>query len=599
MAEGLFRHLVAKRGDVSVASAGVHASFGQVPSDHAVEALAEEGIDISDQRSQPLTEALVEESDFIFTMTRSHLDLVVTFFPEAADKTFLVREFDANARSGDIDVPDPIGQSRSVYFRCRDVLKTALSSLLPLLGEPAPAKPVAESAAGGGELRRTEHPFDKAQEKIRGKKLPGRPAARPHMQTSTPASDLQALAETDPEIFDAIQHEERRQSENIELIASENFTSRAVREAQGSVFTNKYAEGYPGKRWYGGCEYADVIEQLAIDRAKQLFGADHVNVQPHSGAQANMAVYFSVLQPGDKILTMDLSHGGHLTHGNKANFSGRFYDVVHYGVAEADGRIDYEAFAVQAEKERPKMITVGASAYPRTLDFRRMREIADSVGALLFADMAHISGLVAGGVHPSPVPHADFVTTTTHKSLRGPRGGIILCREPFAKGIDSQVFPGIQGGPLMHVIAAKAVCFHEALQPGFAEYQQQIVNNAKAMAARLMHNGYKLVSGGTDNHLMLIDLRPMGLTGKDAQETLDLAAITVNKNAIPFDTVSVFKAGGIRVGTPAVTTRGMKEEEMMEIADLIHAGLQARGNEAAIRKVRENVVALTRQFPLP
>ncbi len=408
-----------------------------------------------------------------------------------------------------------------------------------------------------------------------------------------------SLAETDPEIAATIQAEELRQTENIELIASENFCSRAVREAQGSVFTNKYAEGYPGKRWYGGCENADVVEQLAIDRAKKIFGADHVNVQPHSGAQANMAVYFSVLQPGDKILTMDLSHGGHLTHGNKANFSGRFYDVVHYGVAQGDERIDYEAFAKQAEIERPKMITVGASAYPRTLDFARMRQIADSVGALLFADMAHIAGLVAGGQHPSPVPHADFVTTTTHKSLRGPRGGIIMCKEPFAKGIDSQVFPGIQGGPLMHVIAAKAVCFHEALQPGFAEYQRQVVVNAKALAARLAHNGYRLVSGGTDNHLMLVDVRPMNLTGKDAQETLDHAAITVNKNAIPFDTVSVFKAGGFRVGTPAVTTRGMKEEEMMEIADLIHEALRARGNEAGLAKVRESVIALTRQYPLP
>ena len=371
------------------------------------------------------------------------------------------------------------------------------------------------------------------------------------------------------------------------------------REAQGSVFTNKYAEGYPGKRWYGGCENADVVEQLAIDRARQLFGAEHANVQPHSGAQANMAVYFSVLQPGDKILTMDLSHGGHLTHGNKANFSGRFYDVTHYGVSKEDERIDYEAFAKQAELVRPRMITVGASAYPRTLDFPKMREIADSVGALLFADMAHISGLVAGGVHPSPVPHADFVTTTTHKSLRGPRGGIILCREQFAKGVDSQVFPGIQGGPLMHVIAAKAVCLQEALRPEFKDYQQQVVLNARALAARLAHNGYRLVSGGTDNHLLLVDLRPMGLTGKDASATLDEAAITVNKNAIPFDTISVFKAGGIRVGTPAVTTRGMKEEEMMEIADLIHEALQARGNEAALQKVRQSVVALTRQYPLP
>ena len=562
MAEGLFRHLVADRGDVQVASAGVNASYGQGASTYAIEALDDLGIDISGHRSQPLTGQLVQDADLIFTMTRGHLDALEAYFPEAADKAFLVREFDPAAHAGGLDVPDPIGQSRAVYFRCRDTLRKVLPGLLALL---EPAKP---------------------------------PAAPTTMQ-SAPSPNRPTLAETDPDIFAAIQHEERRQSENLELIASENFTSRAVREAQGSVFTNKYAEGYPGKRWYGGCENADVVEQLAIDRARQLFGAEHANVQPHSGAQANMAVYFSVLQPGDKILTMDLSHGGHLTHGNKANFSGRFYDVVHYGVAQHDERIDYEAFARQALVEKPKMITVGASAYPRTLDFARMREIADSVGALLFADMAHISGLVAGGQHPSPVPHAHFVTTTTHKSLRGPRGGIILCKEEFAKGVDSQVFPGIQGGPLMHVIAAKAVCFKEALEPGFAEYQRQIVVNAKAMAARLAHNGYRIVSGGTDNHLMLIDLRPMGLTGKDAQETLDEAAITVNKNAIPFDTVSVFKAGGIRVGTPAVTTRGMKEEEMMEIADLIHEGLQARGNPDALKKVRGSVVALTRQYPLP
>ena len=575
MAEGLFRHLLAGRQDVRVASAGVHASSGQPPSTFAVDALAEEGIDISHLRSQPLTDDLVARADLIFTMTRGHLEALEMFFPEAADKAFLVREFDPAARNGAIDVPDPIGQSRNVYYRCRDVLKKALPSLLPLLDHP--------DRADAGDA--SPHPLDYST-----------PQA---MQSSAYTPRRPTLAETDPEIAAAIQAEEIRQSENIELIASENFCSRAVREAQGSVLTNKYAEGYPGKRWYGGCENVDVIEQLAIDRAKKLFGAEHVNVQPHSGAQANMAVYFSVLQPGDKILTMDLSHGGHLTHGNKANFSGRFYDVVHYGVAQSDERIDYEAFERQAEAERPKMITVGASAYPRTLDFARMRRIADSVGALLFADMAHISGLVAGGQHPSPVPHAHFVTTTTHKSLRGPRGGIIMCTEPFAKGIDSQVFPGIQGGPLMHVIAAKAVCFHEALRPEFADYQRQVVTNAKALAARLSHNGYRLVSGGTDNHLMLVDVRPMNLTGKDAQEMLDQAAITVNKNAIPFDTVSVFKAGGFRVGTPAVTTRGMKEEEMMEIADLIHEGLRARGDAAALAKVRQSVVALTRQYPLP
>ena len=607
MAEGIFRHLVAGRGDVRVASAGVHASEGQLPSEFAVEALADDGIDISEQRSQPLTDELVEQADFIFAMTRGHLDAIHTFFPEAADKAFLVREFDPSAGSYDLDIPDPIGQSRAVYFRCRDVLKKALPTLLSLLGpaaadsgdyraiNPSSATPPTP-ASGSVEGRRVEYPSDRQQEPNRTGRASFSTSA---MHPSTHASRRPTLAETDPEIAAAIRAEEVRQEENIELIASENFTSRAVREAQGSVFTNKYAEGYPGKRWYGGCEYADVVEQLAIDRAKQLFGAEHVNVQPHSGAQANMAVYFSVLQPGDKILTMDLSHGGHLTHGNKANFSGRFYDVVHYGVAQADERIDYEAFAKQAEVERPKMITVGASAYPRTLDFPRMRQIADSVGALLFADMAHIAGLVAGGQHPSPVPYADFVTTTTHKSLRGPRGGIILCKEPFAKGVDSQVFPGIQGGPLMHVIAAKAVCLHEALQPGFADYQRQVVLNAKALAARVAHNGYRLVSGGTDNHLMLVDVRPMNLTGKDAQETLDQVAITVNKNAIPFDTVSVFKAGGFRIGTPAVTTRGMKEEEMMEIADLIHDGLRARGDEAALAKVRQAVLALTRQFPLP
>ncbi len=572
MAEGLFRRMVEGRGDVRVVSAGLHAMNGQPASEHTVEAMAEEGIDLSRFRSQGLTDELVERADLIFTMTRGHLDALQTFFPEAADKAFLVREFDPAADAHSLDVPDPIGQSRSVYFRCRDVLRKALTTLLPLLDASyqAPAAKPRNNAPNSAAMQT--------------------PALQPHRPT---------LAETDPAVAAAIAAEEARQNENLELIASENFTSTAVREAQGSVFTNKYAEGYPGKRWYGGCENADVVEQLAIDRAKQLFGAEHANVQPHSGAQANMAVYFSVLQPGDKILTMDLSHGGHLTHGNKANFSGRFYDVVHYGVAQSDERIDYEAFAKQAVTERPKMITVGASAYPRTLDFARMRQIADSVGALLFADMAHISGLVAGGAHPSPVPYADFVTTTTHKSLRGPRGGIILCREPFAKGVDSQVFPGIQGGPLMHVVAAKAVCLLEALRPEFKDYQRQVVLNAKALAARLAHNGYRLVSGGTDNHLMLVDLRPVGMTGKDAQETLDHAAITVNKNAIPFDTVSVFKAGGIRIGTPAVTTRGMKEEEMMEIADLIHEGLRARGDEAALKKVRGSVGALTRQYPLP
>jgi RpiB/LacA/LacB family sugar-phosphate isomerase len=408
-----------------------------------------------------------------------------------------------------------------------------------------------------------------------------------------------SLSQVDPEVFAAIEEEAKRQFENIELIASENFTSRAVMEAQGSCLTNKYAEGYPGRRWYGGCEHVDRVEQLAIDRAKALFGGDHVNVQPHSGSQANMAVYFSVLQPGDKIMTMDLSHGGHLTHGNKANFSGRFFQISHYGVSQGDERIDYDALAKHAAEFQPKMITAGASAYPRIIDFEKMRAIADSVGALLFVDMAHIAGLVAAGEHPTPVPLADFVTTTTHKSLRGPRAGIIICKEKYAKAIDSQVFPGIQGGPLQHVIAAKAVCFHEALQPSFKAYAHQVVLNAKALAAGLAKNGYRIVSGGTDNHLMLVDLRPAGLNGKLAQEALDRAGITVNKNGIPFDTEKITLGGGIRVGTPAVTTRGMKEEEMMEIADLIHRALASRESEAELAKIRDGVRALTRRYPLP
>lgn len=413
------------------------------------------------------------------------------------------------------------------------------------------------------------------------------------------AASKASLAETDPAVFAAIEAESRRQFDNIELIASENFTSRAVMEAQGSCLTNKYAEGYPGKRWYGGCENVDVVEQLAIDRAKELFGAEHANVQPHSGSQANMAVYFSVLQTGDRLLTMDLSHGGHLTHGNKANFSGRLFEIVHYGVSSGDERIDYEALAKVALEVKPRMITAGASAYPRIIDFERMRAIADSVGAYLFVDMAHIAGLVAGGVHPSPVALADFVTTTTHKSLRGPRSGLILCKSQYAKAVDSQVFPGCQGGPLEHVIAAKAVCFLEALQPSFKTYAAQIVSNAKALAAQLSRNGYRIVSGGTDNHVMLVDLRPHGLNGKVAQEALDHAGITVNKNGIPFDTEKITLGGGIRIGTPAVTTRGMKEEEMMEIADLIHDALSHVQETDKLHAIRDRVRRLTQRFPLP
>ncbi len=405
---------------------------------------------------------------------------------------------------------------------------------------------------------------------------------------------------SDSAIAEIILEEEARQQNNIELIASENFTSRAVMAAQGSCLTNKYAEGYPGKRWYGGCEVVDKAEQLAIDRACQLFGARFANVQPHSGSQANAAVYFSVLQPGDKVLGMNLAHGGHLTHGNPANFSGRLYKFCQYGVRQSDERIDYDELAEVALREQPKMITAGASAYPRIIDFKRMSEIAKSVGAYLFVDMAHIAGLVAAGVHPSPMEHADFVTTTTHKSLRGPRGGMILTNnEELIKKINSQVFPGVQGGPLMHVIAAKAVCYHEALQPGFKEYQQQVVKNAQALAASLASLGYRIVSGGTDNHLMLVDLRPKGLNGKVASATLDHAGITVNKNGIPFDTEKITLGGGIRVGTPAVTTRGMKEGEMKQIAAWIHAALEGRDKPEVLAKIRSEVIEINRRFPLP
>jgi glycine hydroxymethyltransferase len=427
----------------------------------------------------------------------------------------------------------------------------------------------------------------------------GRHERRLHKIEAVDAERALKLQQVDPEIANAIFLEKQRQQENIELIASENFTSPAVMEAQGSVLTNKYAEGYPGRRYYGGCEYVDTVEQLAIDRAKQLFGAEHANVQPHSGSGANMAVYFALLKPGDKLLTMDLTHGGHLTHGHKANFSGHFFEVVHYGVRKEDELIDYDQLARLAQEQKPKMITVGASAYPRIIDFARMGQIARDVGALLLADIAHIAGLVVAGEHPNPFPHADFVTTTTHKTLRGPRGGLILCREKHGKEIGSQVFPGTQGGPLMHVIAGKAVCFHEALEPSFKAYQRQIVRNAQTLATGLKQNGFRLVSGGTENHLMLMDVGQKGMTGKECQAALDLAGITVNKNTIPFETRSPFQASGIRLGTPAVTTRGMKEPEMAAIADMISEVLLDIKNLDAAQKVRERVHELTARFPLP
>lgn len=704
MAEGIFRHAIQGRGNYRVVSAGLGAMDGQPPSAHAVEAVKELGIDISGQRSRMLTPELVAQADYIFGMTHSHVDTVMLLYPQAAEKTFLLREFDDTLDPFEKDISDPIGGSYEIYLNCRDQIEQGIVSLLRFVQGEGAMGPISTKAValamgadhGGFELKEilkkyleqrgisvadfganSRQPADdypdfaqlaglcvanhKAQlgvlicttgigMSIAANKIPGVRAAlvadeqsavmaRQHndanviclgaahtspesakriveaflnahfeggrherrvvkMETQFIRRDFK-LKTVDPDIANAIEHERLRQMENIELIASENFVSPAVMEAQGSVLTNKYAEGYPKKRWYGGCEYVDVVEQLAIDRAKQIFGAEHANVQPHAGSQANMACYFAVLKPGDKMLTMDLSHGGHLTHGNKANFSGKFFEIVHYGVSKSDERIDYEQLAKMAREHKPRMITVGASAYPRIIDFKRMGEIAREVGAYLLADIAHIAGLVATGLHPSPIEHADFVTTTTHKTLRGPRGGLIMCKEKFAKDVDSQVFPGIQGGPLEHVIAAKAVCFQEALQPAFKQYQEQIVRNARALAEGMKRNGYRLVSGGTDNHLMLVDVGSRNLTGKDCQIALDEAGITVNKNTIPFETRSPFQASGVRLGTPAVSTRGMKEPEMAAIADMISEVLMDIKNTETISKVRQRVRELTAQFPLP
>ncbi len=406
------------------------------------------------------------------------------------------------------------------------------------------------------------------------------------------------LKQVDPEVFSAIQKETERLEQNLELIASENVVSEAVLEAQGCVMTNKYAEGYPGKRYYGGCQFVDEVESLAIARAKELFGADHANVQPHSGTQANMTVYLSALKPGDSYLGMNLAHGGHLSMGSPVNFSGMLYRVIPYGVSENSETIDYDELERLAKEHKPKLIVAGASAYPRIIDYAKFRKIADEVGALLMVDMAHIAGLVAAGLHPSPVPCADFVTTTTHKTLRGPRGGMVLCRAEHAKTVDSKVFPGMQGGPLMHVIAAKAVALREALSSEFKLYQQQIVKNAQALSKALMAQGFRLTSGGTDNHLMLVDLRKSELTGKVAQETLDKARITVNKNAVPFDTRSPFVTSGIRIGTPAVTTRGMKEKEMEQIAGFIVRALNHVADEPALQTIANEVAELCKKFPV-
>jgi glycine hydroxymethyltransferase len=707
MAEALFRHATHGRTDYRAISAGLGAIDGQVPSVYSVQAMKEIGVDITRQRSRMLTAEMVKQADYILGMTHSHVDTVTLLYPQAAEKTFLLREFDDTLDPYEKDISDPIGGSYEVYLNCRDQIEQGIASLLRFIEQGETGQMIKAVAAGqtarvaigadhgGFELKETLkkylrergisfHDFgthgrdsvdypdyallvvnsvaDHSAEvgllvcttgigmSITANKVPGIRAAmvgdaesalltrkhndanvlclsgkftapdlakqildnflntefeggrherRVHKMETKMTSPEHRLNRVDGEIANAIEHERLRQQENIELIASENFTSPAVMEAQGSVLTNKYAEGYPKKRWYGGCENVDTVEQLAIDRAKRLFGAEHANVQPHSGSGANMAVYFAFLKPGDKMLTMDLSHGGHLTHGNKANFSGKFFEIVHYGVRKDDERIDYDQLAVMAREHKPKMITVGASAYPRIIDFKRMGEIAREVGALLLADIAHIAGMVAAGVHPSPMAHADFVTTTTHKTLRGPRGGLILCKEKYAKEIDSQVFPGIQGGPLMHVIAGKAVCFHEALQPAFKSYQQQVVKNAAALADGMKRNGFRLISGGTDNHLMLVDVGAKGLTGKDSQIALDDAGITVNKNTIPFETRSPFQASGVRLGTPACTTRGMKEEEMAAIADMISEVLMDIKNLDGIAKVRQRVRELTARFPLP
>lgn len=418
------------------------------------------------------------------------------------------------------------------------------------------------------------------------------------LNTQKLSAKLENVQREDQFIYDALLAEKKRQQTNIELIASENFVTEAVMEAQGSVLTNKYAEGYPGKRYYGGCEHVDIVEDAARDRLKEIFGGDHVNVQPHSGAQANMAVYFTALKPGDTVLGMNLSHGGHLTHGSPVNFSGHLYNFVDYGVSKEDERIDYDIVREKALEHKPKMIVAGASAYPREIDFAKFREIADEVGAYLFVDMAHIAGLVAVGEHPNPVPHAHFVTSTTHKTLRGPRGGIIICKEEFAKAIDKSVFPGVQGGPLMHVIAAKAVAFGEAQKPEFKTHIQQVKKNAATLAATLQEEGVDIVSGGTDNHLILVNLASLDVTGKAAEAALDEVHITVNKNSIPFDTASMFVTSGIRIGTPAVTTRGFKEKEMKEIGQIIASVLKNPEDESVKQEARERVSALTDKFPL-
>jgi len=711
MAEALLRAALRDDRNYRIMSAGLGALDGQPVTEESAVAMAEFGVDIAAHYSQLLRAPLVEAADFIFTMTRQQQDTIQTLYPMAAEKTFLLREFEDAEVIGK-DVADPIGQPLEVYRRTRDQIKRALPSVIEFIKQTTTDREVATPAAprsvlrialaadhGGVALKAAlkawlvqqdypvtdfgthsteavdypDYAFVVAREvatgnfdrgvlicksgigmSIAANRVVGARAAAvssaewaklsrehndanilvlsaletdnetaqsildvwlktefaggrherrvekmDHPPTLTTGTKLSALAQADPEVFAAIQSETQRQQDNIELIASENFVSLAVLEAAGTLLTNKYAEGYPGKRYYGGCECIDVIEQLAIDRAKQLFGADHANVQPHSGSQANMAAYFALAKPGDTLLAMSLNFGGHLTHGSPVNFSGKLFRIVPYGLSQATERIDMDEVARLARAEKPRIIVVGASAYPRILDFAAFAAIAKEVGAALVVDMAHIAGLVAAGLHPNPVPHADIVTSTTHKTLRGPRAGLILCKEAHAKAVNSQIFPGIQGGPLEHIIAAKAVCFKEALQPEFKAYQRQVVRNAAALAAALTGKGFRIVSGGTDNHLMLVDLRPKKITGKIAQEALDKAGITVNKNMIPFDPEKPTVTSGIRVGTPAVTTRGMQEAEMTQIAAFMTEVLDQPDDVAVHARVKEKVNALTGKFPLP
>jgi RpiB/LacA/LacB family sugar-phosphate isomerase len=708
MAEGLFRAAVPDPANWRVLSAGLGALDGQLATDASVEVMAELGHDISRHASQSLRVPLVEQADYIFTMTRQQQDTIQALYPMAAEKTFTLREFDDDEIIGR-DIADPIGAPVEVYRLTRDQIRASLPNIMNFIHQaaaatrgttPATLRIAIAADHGGVELKAAltkwlagqgipftdfgahttesvdypDYAYVVAREILAGNfdrgvlicrsgigmsiaanRYPGIRAAMVHDEhwakmsrshndanvlvlsaedegmdsnhaaavlnawlhaefeggrherrvkkmdnpPALPMKNTSAIAQTDPQLFALIEQEKSRQQNGIELIASENFVSPAVMEAAGTILTNKYAEGYPGKRYYGGCEHVDVIEQLAIDRAKQLFGAEHANVQPHSGSQANMAAYFALAKPGDTLLAMSLNFGGHLTHGSSVNFSGKLFRIVPYGLDQKTERIDMQEVARLAHAEKPRIIVVGASAYPRLLDFAAFAAIAKEVGAALVVDMAHIAGLVAAGLHPSPVPHADIVTTTTHKTLRGPRGGLILCKEAHAKTVNSQIFPGIQGGPLEHIVAAKAVCFHEALQPAFKTYQQQIIKNAAAMAAALTGKGFRIVSGGTDNHLMLVDLRPKKLTGKVAQESLDQAGITVNKNMIPFDPEKPTVTSGIRVGTPAVTTRGMKEAEMQQIAGLITEVLEKPEDAGVAAAVKEKVKALSARFPLP